>query len=156
MHKTRDIAGIPAAERTSQLWLNVDDVLERVAIGRSSLWAQVADESFPAPYMWKGTPLWTQGDVRDWIVERVRGTAQPKVKGTAVTWELVETLLRTKFPAGYTNRQIAHLLDCDMVDVTNLTRLMAKAGVLSSFSPMGNRAGSTKFYTYSQPLKRAT
>lgn len=156
MHKTRDIGQIPVTERVSQLWLTVDEVLERIPMGRSWLWKQIEDGLFPAPYMWKGTPLWTQADVREWICRAADGTAQPKSgKGKApITWDAVERLLREKAPAGFTNREIANMLNAEQSDTTMLTRLMAIAGVLSVFKPIRNGSGAPNFYTIAIDLKR--
>lgn len=147
-HPRRDIAVIPNAERSAQLWLTVDDVLERVALSRSSFWRKVMDCTFPAPYMWKGTPLWTQADLRDWINQCVRGNRAPVSERTPVTWDSIAELMRSKSPAGFTNKQIAHLLDAEEADTMCLTRIMAKAGVLASFQPTSNSPAAPKFYTY--------
>jgi len=144
----RDMESFTAAQRSSQLWLNIDDVLSHVPVSRAQFWKMIKEGSFPSPYRWKKTPLWTQADIRDWINKQAQRVAPPKSDKTPITWESVAEYMKKMAPRGITNRQIAHALNADITDTTNMTRMMAKAGVLLLFKPVRGGSGEPNFYIF--------
>jgi len=154
MPKHRDMQSLPASVRAGQLWCDIDDVISRLGIARSTLWLWVKKGDFPPPYQWRGRALWTQADVRQFIADATAASAetpthsrQPVEGKSSLTWNAVLELMRERSPGAFTNREIAHLLNADQQDVSNLTRLMARAGELRVYRPLYNANGGLHFYT---------
>lgn len=143
---------LPPALRSAQMWLNVDDVLAIVPIGRSTLYDLLTKDAFPKPYHWNHRPLWSQKMIHDWIREKSEnGSAKqaeiPVSNQTPITWTKVAKLLKKNAPRGMTNRQIANYLNGAYADVCCLTRIMAKAGVLLVVKPLPSFG---YFYTFNE------
>ncbi|TRO94323.1 AlpA family transcriptional regulator [Glycocaulis profundi] len=52
--------------------LRLNEVLERVRLGRSTLYARIAEKSFPAPVKVGGNAVaWPEGEVNAWIEARI-------------------------------------------------------------------------------------
>ena len=142
-----NVYDIPAHERVSQMWMNVDDVLKRLPVSRSQFWQLIKRKEFPAPHYHHKTPLWSQRDLAAFIERRVRELPTPTSSAVPVTWALIAALMRDSYPSGLTNKQIAFSLGADYADVASLTRIMAKAGELSAFNPTRIGNGGPLFYT---------
>jgi DNA-binding IclR family transcriptional regulator len=56
---------------------------------------------------------------------------------TPVTWDRVLSYLQAGHPQSFTNRHIANALNADMTDVSQLTRLLAKAGDICMYRDDG-------------------
>lgn len=140
---------LSSAQRSAPMWLNVDDVLARLPISRSSFWRLVSENLFPAPYYWGKTPLWTQADIGAFIDGCIARDDFSKDHALpAVTWDDVRKLLKGRAPQGLTNKQIAHHLNAEVADVSALTRLMSKAGILVCLRPIRFSGGVPNFYVY--------
>jgi predicted DNA-binding transcriptional regulator AlpA len=148
-HKYKLPNTLTRAEIQSQLWLNIDEVLKIIPISRSKFWSMIDNDQFPLPYLFRGTPLWTRADIKKYIDETSDTYSSPKSK-KPVTWDSILSLMRKVNGYGMTNKEIAHNLKADEVDVTQLTRLMWKAGVLTKFQPIREGAGSPNFYVFNE------
>lgn len=148
--KQRDLSALAPSVRSAQLWLGVDEVLGRIGLSRTTFWKLINEGSFPPPYYQRNRAIWPQSDVDTWIAARIaEEPLQIGVTFIPVTWASIESLMKAKSPAGLTNLQISHLLNADNADVSALTRLMAKAGVIVKLPPHAAH-GSPLFYVHNE------
>lgn len=53
--------------------LRIDQVLDLVPIGRSSLYRAIKADEFPAPIKQGGTSLWPNSEIRGWLQTKLAG-----------------------------------------------------------------------------------
>jgi len=55
-------------------FLRLQQVLERVPVGRSTIWAWVKQGAFPAPHkLGPGTSAWAEADINAWLASKAEG-----------------------------------------------------------------------------------
>lgn len=133
MTKYVEMKSLSANDRQSAVWLNTDDVLKILPIGRSSLWKYVEEEKFPIPYKWKGAMYWSQSSVDQWILDRVAGVNNNGSRTIPITWAKAIKYLKSCSPCWVTTKNVANELNADRADTTYLLNLMHKAGELDKF-----------------------
>lgn len=140
----REMSDLPPEQRGNIFWLTVDDITTMLCISRTTLWGWVKNETFPYPFKWRGKIFWPKEEVESFIKDRVDNKPVEQKKYNAITWDEVKALVESKSYGLITNAQIAEELEADTLDVTHLTRLMAKAGVLDMVRLDG--VNSVNFY----------
>jgi prophage regulatory protein len=74
----------------SERLLRLPEVMDCVGLGRSSLYALVAQGSFPRPIKLGRASAWIESEINEWVAERIQeargpGASRPPISGeTAV------------------------------------------------------------------------
>lgn len=124
----RDIEDLTAKERMSMMWLSLDGVIEILPISRASIWRMVEEGRFPAPYDVRGTAMWPEKDIQQWIRERIAEEPNEGLDYKPATWDGVLGVLRDGKLR--TSREVAKKLGSNVGDTRILIGLMYKAGAV--------------------------
>ena len=70
---TRPMTGHPSARRSAPRVLRTPELLDRVGLGRSTVYRLIAEGTFPRPVqLTGGTVGWIEAEVADWLAARPR------------------------------------------------------------------------------------
>ena len=117
----------------AKLWLSVKDISKITTLGQSTIYSFVSSGNFPKPYKHYGLDsriVWDDNDVIKWIAS-LTDKWNAKSHGYApVTWDCVKKC----FSRGVllSNNDIASMINGDAKDVSQITKLMERAGELIS------------------------
>lgn len=87
---------------------------------------------------------WSIASIDKWIDDHRKSSA----KRRAVTWDIVEIYFRHAGDRLITNKHLAYALNAHLPDITALTSLMAKAGLLVAQRFIGAGPGKPIFYSW--------
>ena len=127
----------------SKLWLSVKDISKITTLGQSTIYAFVSSGDFPKPYKKHGSGtsmVWDDKDVIKWMASLTDKWSAKSHGYVPVTWKAIKDSFGRAVLLS--NSDIASMINGDAKDVSQITKLMEKAGELVSIM---NR--KTKLYS---------
>ena len=130
----RNMNELQPHEISKKMWLNIDEVIKAIAISREKLWILVKNGNIEKPYSYKRSALWPSDEIQEFIQQCKKETidlSKPSQDETPITWDMVVDILTSN--GNMTNRNITDELNSNIMDVSSLTRIMTKSGIIGHF-----------------------
>lgn len=128
-NKYKSMEGLSPSEISGKLWLSGKDVAEITTLSLSTIMNFISKGDFPRPYKMRGSKrVWCPDDVNKWLASLSTEWHGKDNGFTPVTWDSIKAVF--KKGDNMSNEDIASIINADVIDVQQLTKLMERAGEL--------------------------